>query len=162
MGDAFFGLRQKPGFHNRYLKQEDHALIEVIGATTGSETSKKYARSGLDRHMCKQIAEKIELAMHSNKLYLNPSLSLGVLAKEISTQANYVSQVLNQTLEKNFFDYVNSLRVAHSKTLIVLGELSILDVALASGFNSKSSFYKAFKKETGQTPIQYRLTEQAK
>ena len=58
-------------------------------------------------------------------------------------------------LNSSFFDYVNSYRIEHSKQLISENKLPIIEVAFASGFNAKSSFYKAFKMKTGQTPKQF-------
>ncbi|MGI5308676.1 helix-turn-helix domain-containing protein [Rheinheimera sp. WS51] len=150
---SFWGLRQKPGFSERYLQHED--LDAIAALTTAEDTVAKYNRSGLDDARSAKIAEKIEQAMKAKSLYLNPDLSLKLLAAEVAEKPNYVSQVLNQKLNSAFFDYVNSYRIEHSKQLIKQNKLAILDVALESGFNAKSSFYKAFKMKTGLTPKQF-------
>lgn len=154
---SFWGLRQKPGFNERYLQKEDLDTIATL--TTLEETPAKYSRSGLDEQRSEKIAEKIEQVMKAKSLYLNPDLSLKLLAAEIAEKPNYVSQTLNQKLNSSFFDYVNSHRIEYSKQLIRLNKLPILDVAFASGFNAKSSFYKAFKMKTGQTPKQFAAKE---
>lgn len=154
---SFWGLRQKPGFHNRYLSNTSTALSQVVEAAGSPQNAKKYSRSGLDDEMCKKIAKDIETAMQTRELFLDPTLNLSMLAAEVNSQPNYVSQALNQILGRTFFDYVNRWRVGHSQTLIKLAEAPVLDIALMSGFNSKSSFYTAFRKETGQTPTEYRL-----
>lgn len=153
---SFWGLRQKPGFNERYLQKED--LETITALHTEEDTPQKYTRSGLDEARSQKIADKIEQVMKAKALYLNPDLSLKLLASEISEKPNYVSQTLNQILNSSFFDYVNSYRIEYSKQLIVQNQLSILEVALASGFNAKSSFYKAFKTNTGQTPKQFAST----
>lgn len=150
---SFWGLRQKPGFSERYLQQED--LDAIASLTSLEEAPAKYHRSGLDEARCERIAEKIEQVMKAKSLYLNPDLSLKLLATEVAEKPNYVSQVLNQKLNSSFFDYVNSYRIEHSKQLISENKLPIIEVAFASGFNAKSSFYKAFKMKTGQTPKQF-------
>ena len=150
---SFWGLRQKPGFNERYLQKEELDTIATL--TTLEETPAKYSRSGLDEQRSEKIAEKIEQVMKAKSLYLNPDLSLKLLAAEIAEKPNYVSQTLNQKLNSSFFDYVNSHRIEYSKQLIRQNKLPILDVAFASGFNAKSSFYKAFKMKTGQTPKQF-------
>ncbi|MFT7560183.1 MAG: AraC-like DNA-binding protein [Flavobacteriales bacterium] len=155
---SFWGLRQKPGFHDRYIHRDDSALEEVIKIADNPASTRKYARSGLDKAACSKIAERIENAMRSRELYLDPTLSLSSLSTELSVVPNYVSQALNAILEHTFFDYINKWRVAYSQPLIRAGEQSVLDIALASGFNSRSSFYKAFKKETGKTPTEYKAT----
>ena len=73
---------------------------------------------------------------------------------------NQVSQTLNQEIGASFFDYVARWRIAASKPLITAGDASVLTVALDVGFNSRSAFYKAFKRETGLTPKGYRAVHQ--
>lgn len=154
---SFWGLRQKPGFSDRYLKKEE--VGEIITSVTNASSAKKYMRSGIDESVSTKIAEKVDSAMQGKCLYLNPDLSLKTLALEIGEKPNYVSQALNQVLQKSFFDYVNDYRIEYSKTLLAQNNLSVLDIALDSGFNAKSSFYKAFKKNTGTTPKQFTAKE---
>ncbi|MCW8856947.1 MAG: AraC family transcriptional regulator [Kangiella sp.] len=154
---SFWGLRQKPGFNERYLQKED--LDDIAALRTLKEVPAKYSRSGLDEQRSEKIADKIEQVMKAKSLYLNPDLSLKLLAAEIAEKPNYVSQALNQKLNSSFFDYVNGHRIEYSKQLIRQNKLPILDVAFASGFNAKSSFYKAFKMKTGQTPKQFAAKE---
>ncbi|MDQ2078211.1 AraC family transcriptional regulator [Marinimicrobium sp. ABcell2] len=147
---AIWGLRQKPGFDELNEGETKNALGLV------DDLPQKYQRSALDEQQSKHIAQKIEKAMSEDKLYLDASLSMQRLAKHITTSPNYISQTLNVTLGMNFFDYVNKYRVEAAKGLLALGSDTVLDVAMHVGFNSKSSFYTAFKKEVGQTPSQYR------
>ena len=150
---SFWGLRQKPGFNEQYLPPEDIELLMPLA--TPEDTPAKYHRSGLDEARCENIAAKIEQVMKDRSLYLNPDLSLKLLANEVGEKPNYVSQALNQKLNSSFFDYVNDYRVRFSQQLITENKLPIIEVAFASGFNAKSSFYKAFKTKTGQTPKQF-------
>jgi AraC-like DNA-binding protein len=69
---------------------------------------------------------------------------------------NMVSQTLNERLGSSFFDYVAHWRIEAAKPLICAGKSSILNIAMDVGFNSKSTFYKMFKKETGMTPKAFR------
>lgn len=154
---SYWGLRQKPGFSDRYFKKEE--VAEIITSVINTRSSEKYMRSGIDESVSAKIAQKVESAMQAKCLYLNPDLSLKILASEIGEKPNYVSQALNQILQKSFFDYVNDYRIEHSKTLLTREALSVYDIALDSGFNAKSSFYKAFKKNTGLTPKQYASKE---
>jgi len=147
---AMWGLRQKPGLDELY-DSETKDLSNLI-----SDTSRKYQRSALNEGQSTRIAERIEKAMSEDNLHLNASLSLPRLAKHISTSPNYISQTLNETLGMNFFDYVSKYRVDAAKHLLMQGNDTVLEIAMAVGFNSKSSFYTAFKKEVGQTPNQYR------
>lgn len=149
---SYWGLRQKPGFNNRYINEDE--LNQVLEDVVEKNNNEKYTRSGLNQEKSKNIAAKIEKQMTANKLYLKAELTLSMLAKDVSEKPNYVSQALNQILARSFFDYVNGFRIEYSKKLILESKLSVLEIALASGFNAKSSFYKAFKKETGLTPKQ--------
>ncbi|MES9930149.1 MAG: helix-turn-helix domain-containing protein, partial [Candidatus Thiodiazotropha sp. 6PDIVS] len=71
---------------------------------------------------------------------------------------NYLSQVINEQSGYNFFDFINRYRVDEAKRCLTTpsGQSNVLSIALDSGFNSKSAFYTAFKRHTGQTPSQYR------
>ena len=80
------------------------------------------------------------------------------MAAKLGVHPNYLSQVINQRENKNFYDFVNTYRVAEFKRLISMPRnqhLTLLSVAFDCGFNSKSSFNRYFKKATGQTPSEY-------
>ncbi|MFD2165628.1 helix-turn-helix domain-containing protein [Thalassotalea euphylliae] len=149
---ALWGLRQKPGLEELYDSKEE--INDVLD--TAQTASGKYQKSALDQAHAEKIAAKIEAAMQQDKLYLDASLSLQKLAKHISTSPNYISQTLNESLGMNFFDYVNKHRVQAAQQLLRETDDTVLDIAMNVGFNAKSSFYTAFKKEVFQTPSQYR------
>ena len=91
--------------------------------------------------------------------YLDPYFSLEKLAEELNMSASGLSKAINTNSDTNFSDFVNSFRVAQVKELLASNEFSdytIAAIGLECGFNSKSTFYSAFKKNTGITPIQYR------
>lgn len=143
---SLWGLRQAPGFETHYLDKATEALPVVS----------KYKRSALGDDQAQRIAKKIALVMKNEGLHRDPNLSLSKLAANIGASSNHVSQTLNETLGMSFFDYVNQWRIEDAKKEIVRAEDSILNIALAVGFNTSSSFYKAFKKETGKTPLGFR------
>ncbi|PJE31107.1 Helix-turn-helix domain-containing protein [Pseudooceanicola antarcticus] len=121
------------------------------------EPELKYARSALTGDHAAKLAARIEAAMRNDALYLDPSLSLQKLSRHVGALPNQVSQTLNQEIGESFFDFVAKWRIEASKPMILAGEASVLSVALEVGFNSRSTFYKAFKRETGMTPKDYRL-----
>ena len=89
--------------------------------------------------------------------YLEPSVSLQDLSRRVGSNQTYVSRALNQGLETNFSRFINELRVEHAKALLDAGKhSSMLDLALESGFGSKASFNRAFKRHTGMTPTAYK------
>ena len=99
--------------------------------------------------------------MEMSKPYLNPDLTLHQLAAELGISSHLLSQVINDHLKLNFFDFVNQYRVKTFKERIVsphYSAFSVLGIAFDCGFNSKSAFNRIFKKNTGLTPSQFRKT----
>ncbi len=95
--------------------------------------------------------------MDTEKPYLDPELNLQKLAIGIHLPEKQLSQLINKHIGKHFFDYVNEFRINDAKTLLKeQTDLTVLEILYGVGFNSKSSFYTAFKKETHQTPTTYR------
>ncbi|WP_284163535.1 helix-turn-helix transcriptional regulator [Frigidibacter sp. SD6-1] len=146
---AVWGTRQKPGLFRP---------PEIAPDTSGpaDDPAPKYERSALTPEHAARIAGRIELAMRRDLLYRDPNLSLWGLAKHIGVTSNYVSQTLNETLGESFFDYVNGWRVRDAIGQLTTGDQTILAIAYDVGFNSRSPFYKAFKRETGKTPTELR------
>lgn len=96
--------------------------------------------------------------MHKKLLYRNPLLSLTELSDEMDINKKQISAIINRGFEMNFNDYVNSFRIEEVKNRLEQGEaeeFTILAIALDSGFNSKTTFNRAFKKHTGATPHQF-------
>ena len=155
---AYWGLRQKPGFEGRYTEE-----TPVISAPENSDLAigQKYQRSALGQVQAQRIADKINATMSQEKLHLDPSLSLHKLARHVAISPNYISQTLNETMETNFFDFVNKWRIETAKPKIIANEDTVLNIALEVGFNARSSFYKVFKKETGKTPTEFRKSYNA-
>lgn len=157
-----WGLRQKPGFdqlhiytsseQNQTSTNDSIALEQLL-----NKEVQKYQRSALAKPQATSIAIKLNSAMYEHRYYLDASLSLPELAKLLKVPANYLSQTLNEHIGESFFDYVNRWRTEYAKTLLSEGKMSLIDVAMASGFNAKSSFYKAFKKHTRTTPGQFKV-----
>ena len=147
---AHFGLQQKPGL--------TEPLVDDVEVKEESSTAKKYQRSALGTEQSDRIAGKINAVMEKDKLYLDANLSLQKLASYVAISPNYISQTLNETLAINFFDFVNQWRIEAAKPKIIANQDTVLEIALEVGFNARSSFYKAFKQETGQTPSEFRKT----
>lgn len=95
--------------------------------------------------------------METEKAYLDDTLTLQKLAEKINMPEKQLSLLINQSAGKHFFDFVNEFRINNAKTLLKeQPQLTVLEILYQVGFNSKSSFYTAFKKETGVTPTDYR------
>lgn len=100
--------------------------------------------------------------IEDNKSYLNPEISLEIIADALKMSTSSLSQIINQKSNYNFSDYINALRVEKSKLLLTDSEFesyTILSIGLECGFNSKSTFYTAFKKFTQTTPTEYKKSK---
>jgi AraC-like DNA-binding protein len=103
---------------------------------------------------------KIQLLIEEKKIYTNANLTLSDIALLLKTNRNLVSAIINQGFKMNFNDFINSKRVEAVIEKIKNGEHidnTLLGIAIDSGFNSKTTFNRAFKKHTLQTPKQYIL-----
>ncbi len=119
----------------------------------------KYKKSSLSEGEKERILIKIESEMGRNNYYLNNLASLSGLSKLLSESSHHVSQVINEKLNKNFFELLAGYRVEHAKKLIReddQGKITVEELADRVGYNSKSSFNTAFKKLTSLTPSEYR------
>ncbi|SHG70140.1 helix-turn-helix domain-containing protein [Flavobacterium defluvii] len=104
------------------------------------------------------ISEKLESIMNERSLYKNPNLNLQDLSKEINISSHQLSQFLNNNLGKNFTSFVNEFRIKEACKIITSNDkLTLESVGYDVGFNSKSTFFAAFKKHTGTTPLNYQL-----
>lgn len=145
---ALWGTRQRPGL----------VPPKATAPISGSKPLqfRKYGKSGLSDDRLDRIAAKIEALMQDKKLYLEPDLSLWDLADKIGVTTHYASQALNEKIGLRFFDYVNGWRVRDAADRLRSTDDTILAITYDVGFNSRSSFYSAFKREIGMTPSQYR------
>lgn len=140
------------------LQQTPDLMIE-LEQTYKQQNSKKYGKyekSALTVEQLTVVAEKIRKALERDLLYRDSQLSLRTLAKKINVLPNYASQALNTEIEETFFDYVNRLRVEDAMTRLKTSKETVLAISTSVGFNSRSSFYSAFKKLSGTTPTEYR------
>ncbi|HYG40617.1 MAG TPA: helix-turn-helix domain-containing protein [Cytophagales bacterium] len=115
-------------------------------------------RSGMDLGKRLKMAEELERLMIQEKLFLNSELTIQDLTEKLDTSRQYISEILNGQLGKNFYDFINDYRIEEFKRKVVNPKkqnLTLLSLALESGFNSKATFNAVFKKKTGSTPSEY-------
>lgn len=139
----------------RYIKMLPRRIKQKIDL---SKKLEKYKGNRVPQDRGELIINELKQRMTENKLYLNPGLKLADLARDINYPVNEISQVLNQDLNQSFSDFVNKYRVEEVKELMSHGEhekFTLVAIAKKCGFNSKTSFYRVFKKETGKTPAEY-------
>ena len=113
---------------------------------------KKYKKSTLKKEDAHLYYEKLEKCMQKEKPFLDPTLTLRMLAEMINIHPNYLSQILNEKVGKNFSEFINSHRLEIFKAKAedpANHHLTILALAYDSGFNSKTVFNTFFKKTMG-------------
>ena len=119
----------------------------------------KYRKSSLSEENKDDILKKIKHEMEQGSYFTNSLASLSGLARQINESPHHVSQVINEKMNRNFFEMLAFYRVEHAKKLIrqdKKGKITVEELAELVGYNSKSSFNSAFKKYSSKTPSEYR------
>jgi AraC-like DNA-binding protein len=121
----------------------------------------KYVKSGLDDTRIGDIWQRLQQLLDSEHAYLDPSLDLPKLSRQLGVRPQELSQVINTSSGGSFYQLINHRRIEAAK--VMLGEngsqkRKMLDIALSVGFSNQSTFYSQFKKLTGVTPTIYRDT----
>ncbi len=117
----------------------------------------KYGNDRLSVEQLEQFAGHIETEMQNSDAFLKPSLTLSQFVESLPMTERELSQTLNRHYGQSFFDFINKHRISFAKEKLLADETgAITDAMLSSGFSSKSSFYSAFRKETGVTPSEFR------
>ncbi len=122
------------------------------------QSKAQYLNSGLTGQESREHLERLLQLMEGEKPYLDGKLSLAHVAGSLNISTNHLSQVINENLNKNFFDFINGYRVEMVKEKMLdpaNKNLTLLGIAYDCGFNSKSSFNSIFKNYTGKTPSQF-------
>ncbi len=165
-GIGFYGYKQG-GIFDAYLVEEKQSIKQLL-PNAGLATAKShlsYKKSGLNEDEAQAILDKLKSLMHSEQPYLESELHLAGLAVMVDVSKHNLSQAINEYLNKNFFDFINEYRIEYIKGLLsdqASNQYKIVSLAYDSGFSSKSTFYKIFKKSEGMTPAEYRLSRQCK
>ena len=134
------------------------AFSEKTDPETASSDRKKYEKSGLTPEAAEALHRRLQDLMATQQLFRESELSLTDLAERLDTHPNYLSQIINEKEGKNFYDYINSMRIEAFLKMAAdpkSSHFTLLALALECGFNSKSAFNRCFKKVTGQSPSEF-------
>ncbi|MCC8411258.1 helix-turn-helix domain-containing protein [Mucilaginibacter sp. UR6-1] len=118
----------------------------------------KYQKSAIGQEFLSEIHSQVTRLMQQEKVFKDPELSLNELAEQLNIHPNTLSQVINTMENKNFYDYINDLRIEEFKLISIQPEnqkFTLLAMAYEVGFNSKTSFNRNFKKKIGLSPTAY-------
>ncbi len=131
---------------------------------TSVQPARKYEKSTLTSERADAYLKRLLIIMETEQPYTNGDLTLPKLAARLSIATHHLSQIINERLNQNFFDFVNSYRVNEAKRQLLdpaKKHYSLLAIAEEVGFNSKSAFNAAFKKQTNMTPSEFRKASKA-
>lgn len=132
---------------------------EIFSGELSLKHAPKYEKSALTSGRAEAYVTKLRNLMACEKPFTDSELKLHELAQKLEMPPHHLSQILNEKLGQNFFDFINQYRIAEAQKLLADAEkqkFTILSIALEVGFNTKASFNTAFKKHTGMTPSQFR------
>ncbi|EZH75264.1 hypothetical protein ATO12_00370 [Aquimarina atlantica] len=163
---GFFGINQLNIFYSNIdvVKIPDKEINVENQKVNTKEVSKKsvskgkYAKSGLSEDMASEIYTKLKDLMEKSSCYKNQELTLIELSKKLNVHPNHLSQVINKMEGKNFHNYINSLRINEFIRMASIEEnkkYTMISLAYDCGFNTKSTFNKHFKLQTGKTPTEF-------
>lgn len=179
---GYFGIKQVGIFTENIpnsIAEENKNLVEsefIFESKSDDEESSlsdgeievkglKYLKSTLNEDTALRIYNDLNKIMLTERLYQNAELKLDDLAEALNVLPNHLSQVINSIENKNFYDYVNQLRIDDFIKMISMPgnqKFTLLSLAFECGFNSKTSFNRNFKKVTGLTPSEYLKQENIK
>ena len=145
--------KQEQKFENLLLKLKNKKVLEI--STTDSTKNQK----SLPETIVSELLSKLDSFEKKADNYTNKKLTLSSLAKELETNSNYLSKVINQQKGYNFSTYLRKLRIEYALNLLekdeTIRKYSIDAIAREVGFKNAETFSKAFFKETELNPSYY-------
>jgi len=133
--------------------------------TIAQKKARKYESSQLSPERSLELKLKIKEYVEKTRAFENPDLKLSDLASSLDCSVHHISQVINLEMKQSFYEFINTYRVEAVKTKMqdpVNEKYTLPAIAENCGFSSKTSFYRAFKKLTGQTPLEYQVSVKQK
>lgn len=139
-------------------KFSDYHYKQVLISDIVENEEVKYRKSKLSNEELEIIHKKLK-KIEKDELFLDADLDLDFLSNSFNIPKQKISQAFGIIYQTNFKDYINLLRCNHSLKYIIDKNYNenVVEIAYISGFNSRGSFYRCFKKYYGCSPLEYRL-----
>lgn len=155
--DLFFLLFNLLQKYETLEGERNEILHRILTLNSDSDKNARYAKSKLNSVNTEESLTKLESWMRTTKPYLDEKLDLEIASNAVGLTVQQTSELLNSKLGVSFRSYLNSFRIAEAKKVLKENpDMSILSIAYATGFGSKTAFNVEFKKATGVSPLQYR------
>ncbi|MDY8135547.1 AraC family transcriptional regulator [Aquimarina sp. 2201CG5-10] len=141
------------------LQQNVQTLVSVSKEENTDNRYNRKAKSSKTEEVSKKLLQQIEQYIISEKVYIQPDLTIIDISEKVDIHPKRISGIINSLCNKNFNSYINSFRIEKAKELLsnnLFDHLSIEGIGKEVGFNSKSTFYDAFKKHTDTTPSSFK------
>ncbi|TGL95198.1 AraC family transcriptional regulator [Leptospira barantonii] len=145
-----------------YIIRQSHP--EIFSAVQKIvEEERKYKTTQLKSVDLESLEKNLNSLMKEKKIYKEENLGLGRLAEELGISSHQLSEYLNLHVKRSFFQLVNGYRISEAKHLLLHSPKdTVLSIAYEVGFQSKSSFNDAFRKEVGLSPTEFRKKGESK
>lgn len=159
LSNLFEAFRMNSLSYREYLTESLSELSAPAEEKVETTPSEKYQNSNLSEQRISALATRLNRLLREERVYINPNLNSEDLARKLGIPTYQLSQVVNIGLNTNFFELLSMFRIEEVKKRLQeddSGSETIINIAYSSGFNSKSAFNTAFKKQTGLTPSAYR------
>jgi AraC-like DNA-binding protein len=141
--------------------QTNHSITLLEATQQLSLYTPHIAKKSLTESL--SITNKIEQLIKSEKIFLDPNLTIKQFAERLEMNLTEASKLINQYYHKNFNEFINDYRIEEARQILADNDQvskTLSHVAQDAGFKSESNFYFLFKKITGNTPHQYRTQAQ--
>jgi len=156
MGGTVVYLKQRNGFL-RTLYERNVEILNTMGLDEWNLKEKEDAipLENKETQRNRELFKKISKTILKHELYKDPDLQISKLSKLLNTNERYLSMAITSMSGMYYNQYINHFRIQEAKRMILQGATVISEIQSACGFNASSTFYNAFKKSTGMTPMQF-------
>ena len=144
------------------MRKEAEVVAETVGREGVTDPEKKESlqrgdvgKKASEVQRDQAIFEQIKTVLRKEAPFKDPNFLLQNLCRRVGTNEKYVSSAIHTCTGMYFSHYINHLRVTEAKQQILSGATSMGEVQYLSGFNSRTTFYTAFKKNTGMSPTEF-------